>query len=579
MFVEALDGDRLQGPQSLPHEALSWQPKALLADFDPAGGWPTSRASTISLSVVPGFGARGAFLITAGKDLPQVDIKMTEIVGPAGQAVTLVTKLTRVVRTLERSFWKAPPNELEQVARFLTPWAPRDFAAGEFSEVWLIVEAPANLLPGSYRGEIQLSSGAEQILAIPVELTLRRYVLDTGGPKALGIYYFLEDKLFDEDQVLRELTDLREHGIRHLLTDLELRHSPADAGYRANLDMARRGLALIHRAGFRDLVVIQNGLVRVAKARARESGGAIEEDKVFGRVADRTMADLSKLAAEFPDLDIYQTYMDEVFASEGALDTYIGIATHIRRTSQIPLFITLNTREEKSEALRKRLDPFVDFRGLHGYSVEWWMERGHHLAEMERELAASGDRALFYHNARAPYFTAQRSRIVNGLLLWAWPFESHAPWIYQQYAGNPFDDRDGNRHDFGMAFPGSGGELVSTRLWEATLEGWFDLQHLQTLERLAKESAHTRSEAASRARSLLESTRNLIREATPATLLTPTGTTKNASGGLFIPRPASQRSPEEAPLLTALERELGPRGLDELRAKLASLIEELSRPL
>jgi hypothetical protein len=207
------------------------------------------------------------------------------------------------------------------------------------------------------------------------------------------------------------------------------------------------------------------------------------------------------------------------------------------------------------------------------------MERGHHLAEIERDLAESGDRALFYHNARGPYFTAQRSRIVNGLLLWAWPVEAHAPWIYQRYAGNPFDDRDGNRHDFGMAFPGLGDQLVSTRLWEATLEGWFDLQHLQTLERLVKERGHTRPEAASRAQALLDSTRNLIVEATSEKLLNVSGASKNAAGGLFIPKPVSQRSAEEAPLLTALERELGPWGLDELRMELASLIEELSGPL
>jgi hypothetical protein len=569
----------LQGSQNLSSGALSWQVKPLLADFDPAGGWPAEGASAIGLDSVPGFGARGAFVIAARKYLPQTDIQLGEIVGPNGDAVALETKLTRIVRTLERSYWKSPSNELEQVGRFLTPWVPRDLAAGEFSEIWLTVEVPADLLPGSYRGTIRLSSDAKQILAIPLELTVRRYSLDTGGPKSLGIYYYLEDKLFDEDQINRELADLRAHGIRYLLTDLELQHSPSDAGYRTNVNMARRGLELIHHAGFRDLVVIQNGLLRVTKWRARESNKPIEEDKVFARVVDRTMADLSKLAAEFPDLDIYQTHMDEVFANQDTLDTYIGIATHIRRTSQIPLYITLNTRAKNYDALRERLDPFVDFRGLHGYSIEWWMARGNHLAEMERELTAAGDRALFYHNARGPYFTAQRSRIVNGLLLWAWPVEAHAPWIYQRYAGNPFDDRDGNRHDFGMAFPGPGDQLVSTRLWEATLEGWFDLQHLQTLERLVKENGNTRPEVASRARSLLESTRNLIREATPAKLLDVSGASKNASGGLFIPKPVSQRSPKETPLLTALERQLGLWGLDDLRGELASLIEELSRPL
>lgn len=577
-FVEPISANRLQRSRNFSKSALSWRYKPLFSDFDPASDWRDESASTIRLDMVPGFGARGAFVIAAQTHLLGVDIELRDVVGPDGQAIALETEFARIVRTFERRYWRAPQDDHVPVARFLTPWRARDFSAAEFSEVWLAVEAPVGLSPGSYKGTIHVSSSSEQDLAIPLELTLRDYSLDTGGRKALGIYYHFEDKLFDEGQILLELEDLREHGIRHLITDLQLQHSPADANYRANLETTRRGLELIHRGGFRDLVVIQNGLVRVAKWRARETSESIENDKVFAKVVDRTMSDLAGLVAEFPDLDIYQTHSDEVFANQATLEAYIEIANHIRRTSKVPLFITLNTWE-KNEALRKRLDPFVDFRGMHGYSFEWWMERGHHISEMEQELATAGDRALFYHNARGPYFTPQRSRIVNGLLLWAWPFESHAPWIYQDYAGNPFDDRDALPHDFGMAFPGSTGELVSTRIWEATREGWIDLQHLQTLERLIAENERTKPGVVIRARSYLESVRNLIREATPVALFDFSGTTKNASGGLFLPQPGQKLTPEETPLLNALEKELGASGLTNIRAKLAAFIEELSRPL
>ena len=57
------------------------------------------------------------------------------------------------------------------------------------------------------------------------------------------------------------------------------------------------------------------------------------------------------------------------------------------------------------------------------------------------------------------------------------------------------------------------------------------------------------------------------------------GVWRSASGGLFLPQPEQALTPEEAPLLTALEKELGSSGLTDLRAKLAAFIEELSRSL
>jgi hypothetical protein len=55
-FVEPREANRLQGSQNLPSGALSWQVKPLLADFDPAGGWPAEGASAIGLDSVPGPG-------------------------------------------------------------------------------------------------------------------------------------------------------------------------------------------------------------------------------------------------------------------------------------------------------------------------------------------------------------------------------------------------------------------------------------------------------------------------------------------------------------------------------------------
>jgi len=292
------------------------------------------------------------------------------------------------------------------------------------------------------------------------------------------------------------------------------------------------------------------------------------------------MDGLNALANEFPDFDLYQTYFDEVFSTEGLLDLYIDVSRHVQRRSKVPLYITLNTRSPASNQLRQRLDPFVDYRGYHGFTFEWWLARGHRVRELAEEHKRSGDRASFYHNARGPHFSARRSRIVNGILLWAGPFESHFPWIYQRFYGNPFDERDHSRHDQGMAFPGPNESIVATRIWEATREGWIDLRHLQTLERLIAERGDAHPRAAYRARQTLESVRALVREAGPPPPNNFVGLRKNARGGLFISQP---RHPypliDEAPLLSALDQEFGADGLDRLRTQLAKHISELDSQL
>ncbi len=554
---------------------IDWRAKPLLSDFNPGEGWPAPSSAPISLTLSPGRDATAAVLIAAGRDLDDLHLEVGDFTASEGTTVKLPISIFRIIRTWERTIWNGPPDELTPVARFISPWTTRDLRSSHFQEVWIRIEGPDSLIEGSYSGSLQALAGEDRV-SIPFELSVRRYPLDLEGPKKLGIYYYLDDKLFNEAEIKRELADLRSHGIRYLITDLEIQHGPADQHYEPQAEMARRGLELIRQSGFDGLVVMENGLGRVMKWRQKEFEGGLAADREFARVADRTMDELNLLAIHFPELDLYQTHLDEVLSTEGLLDAYIDMARHVRRESQVPLYITLNTRLPKSDSLRQRLDPFVDYRGYHGFSFEWWLARGHRIRDLEQEHATSGDRALFYHNARGPHFTPRRSRIVNGILLWAGPFESHAPWIYQRYSGNPFDDRDGPRNDTGMAFPGPNDSIVSTRLWEATREGWIDLRHLQTLERLIAERGETNPKAAKRARQTLDTIRALVREAGPPPRNNFAGRQENERGGLYITQPRYPHSPtNESPLLSALEREFGPDGLDLLRARLAEYISDL----
>ena len=578
-FVEPESLYRVAGI-SAGDSLVDWRAKPLFSDFEPSDGWPAASSAPLSLTLSPGRDATAAVLIAARRHIGELhlevsDFKPTTSSSSVGLSVELPSKVLRVVRTFERTIYNGPPDEVESVARFVTPWTTQGLRAGHFQEVWIRIEAPSTLEEGSYSGVLSASSGEDRI-SIPLTLEVRRYPLDLEGPKKLGIYYYFEDKLFDEAEVRRELADLRSHGIQHLITDLQIQYGPADQDYRAHFAGVRRGLELIREAGFDDLVVIENGLKRVLNWREKEFKAGPATDPVFAEVVDRTMDELNMLQREFMDFDLYQTHLDEVFSGEGRLDSYIDVSRHIKRRSKVPLYITLNTVRPSSNALRQRLGPFVDYRAYHGYSFEWWLARNNRVRELEIEHTRSGDRASFYHNSRGPHFSARRSRIVNGILLWAGPFESHAPWIYQKYYGNPLDDRDGREHDIGMAFPGPNDSLVSSRIWEATREGWIDLRHLQTLERLILERFEALPRAAGRASQTLEKIRALVREAGPPPRNNFAGLRKNARGGLYISQPRRPYSlADEAPLLSALDLEFGSDGLDHLRATLATHISEL----
>jgi len=295
------------------------------------------------------------------------------------------------------------------------------------------------------------------------------------------------------------------------------------------------------------------------------------------------MQALLQVIRQFPELQIYGTHGDEIFNEPGLMDRYIALSKAARQVAEVPLYITYNTSQPHMDRLRALVDPYVDLVGLHGYSFDWWILRGHSMAEYAAELRTTGKRAWFYHNERGTWFTPEWERILSGLYLWASPFDAHTPWAYRDASGDPFDDTDGAQHDFVMSVPDpeNPAELVSTRLWEAMLQGGEDLRYLATLERAIQEHGSQRPAEAAAARHDLDRLRRLI---TGAGVERATGAVRRppaASTGLDLdspllvaaPRPLGQ---DEAPIIHALAQRFAGSKLDELRTLLAHHISALT---
>ncbi len=588
-FNEPDEVYRLPKNQSAFAEAgISITPVDYLDEVDPASLPAPVKEPVIRLFASPGEREPAAFVLSAAKPLKQVTISLSDLTSVGAKISADSVAIRRVVRTPMRWLYTSAADQTGIVNRFLPRWRNTDIPDGEFREIWLGFDIPDNQAPRLYRGKVTIRHREGQ-REVPVELEVLPVRLVEHPKKALASYYRMARKLLDPDRALRELRDLYDHGVRHLITDLSIRYIRGEDGVEPDLSDLQRGLELIRRAGFSESAIVAGtGLSTLAimqghkDARPPGTGASLAKDADFQRVAKQAMTAFVGLENRFPGLRLIATHMDEVFNSD-RLPLYLKLSRAVRQVPEARLYITFHTAREDDDAKRREIDPFADIRGHHGYTFEWWLSRGHTIDEYERELRQSGDEAWFYHNARGVHFTAEWSRIINGLYLWASPFSAHAPWTYQAYQQNPFDDTDGpfkRGHDFGMSFPGAEdpADLVPTRLWEAMREGGDDLRYLATLEAAIRDARGKPAEVRD-AREFLARLRSLVRGARIAEQPdlpddSPAGGEIDLDTGIAMGT-ATVGSSAEAPLIDALARRFTGAQWREIRREIADRIVRL----
>lgn len=558
--------------------------KHYAADLDPALRPSLPAAAVLRLAAARGEWEPATFVLYATRQLPDLQIEV--------RGVPAEVEVRRVVRTPFRRIYQAKPADSQVIGRFLPLWEKVSIPAGEFREVWLSFRVSPSAAPGEHAGSIEVRSGLARH-TIPLKLKVHRFELREHPWKSLGMYYPFESAESDEEITL-ELKDQLDHGVRNLVAHAaRLRYIKDGAQMRADYSNLRRYLRLARDAGFRGSIVAATGFLDLARQLGHKDvdhGGTVDSPEgksldgprgeEFRRVARATVEGLRAVQQDFPEIRLVLTEMDEVFG-KNRLPLYMRLTVAAQQVPGFKFYITFNTAKEEFEDMRKRIDPYVDVRGYHGFALEWWIARGHTWEEMERELARSGDEAWFYHNVRGAYYAAQWARIINGVYLWATPMRVHAPWIYQRYYDNPFDDGDHRRPDFGMAFPDPGhpGKLVPTRIWECMREGYDDLRYLATLEHWANLKGGAEGKAS---RAYLDKVRALVRDVKPA----PAG----SDAQLPMAKPGEQAdldtgivigagkigSAEEAPIVNALARRFTAEQWQTIRNEIAVWIGRLA---
>ncbi|MCX6901138.1 MAG: hypothetical protein NT105_20885 [Verrucomicrobia bacterium] len=565
-------------------------PKNYLDDTDPQK-LPPVREPRIALFASPGELEPATFLVIAAEPLEQVSVRVSDLKSKRGSLSSKQITVRRVVRAPMRKIYTAKATETDIINRFLPRWQALDIPAGELREAWLSLDLPADLPPGTYKGNVTIAHAAGQRI-VPMQLEVLPITLIEHPRKALASYYTMDRRMSDRGRVLRELRDMRAHGICNLFSGLGIRYEKDGDKITTDFSEVREGLNLLRQGGFAGgTIVLETGFPTLARMLGHDdlgkgqSGESLDDDKVFQQVAKDAMQQFVKLQQQTPDFRLFMAHLDEVFGSRSLLDQYIRLSKVARQVPEAKLYITFHTMRENENAWRHELDPFVDLRCNHGYTFELWLARGHTMDEYDAELKAGGDEAWFYHNARGTYWTPEWSRIINGVYLWAGPFTAHCPWTYQAYFENPFDDTDGpatKGHDWGLSFPGINdpADLIPTRCYEAMREGGDDLRYIATLEKAIAGARPAKPKEAAAAQAVLDRWRNLIRKARPAAQKTSPAPASNVSKAVdadtgLIMGEGVIGTAAEAPLVNALATRFTGDQWQQMRHEIANWIIKL----
>lgn len=531
-----------------------------LDDVDPAKApRPWRRSSELTLVAAAGERERAAFVVYSGGHAGRLDVQRPTFASATGEELpATAATLRRVRRVPVRTQYLG--SQTAWVGRFAPKFTPHPIAARSFEEVWLELDVPAATPPGVYEAALEVRLGGA-VHRRTVRVRVREMSLAGVGDKHLGMYYRVHRRLPEPKRVLRELADMRAHGVDTLVLDVRPRFGWGPKRVLAiDTSAVQESLRLAREAGFHGTVVVESGLVALAQllghddvAYADADGASLDGDDAFADAATKTLSAIEAASGEFPEFDVVVMHVDEIF-ERGRLPLFERLAT-FADAARMPTHATLSTATPAYDKLRARIDPVLDVRSHHGYSFEWWLLRGGSVASYRDELRRSGDVAWFYHNERGTYFTGRWARLVNGLYLWASPFSAHITWAYQSFDGSPHDDADGKSHDFGMAFPDPDDpdRLMPTRIWTALSEGHDDLRYLAALERAIVRWGPRAPEPAARARAYLDNLRaDVLR----------------LPGGIAVEQlPNKIGTPAEAPLVDALARRYDDAALALMRSR------------
>ena len=444
---------------------------------------PEDIAEKLVLLAAPGEYESRAVAFYAHRAIDTPDASIEDLQGPDGRNLSTHAEVRWTQRMLKRIQYTRAREDAVFRWRFLWREPPPRIKADHVRHLVLTVEVPEDAVPGLYQGRLILRSGDRALSTLPVELTVADVHLIT-PEKRVGCYY--RGHRTSDDQVRIELEDIREHGGSVLVWHAGLWYTKdADGEITYNTEAIRRAVNLQRQFGIGPPFLVGTNphrASRLAGIRVQMTPQYAQEmlaSSEFRRVYSGGLKVLADLEDDLKAGEFLYTWMDEVIG-RGRFEPWTAIAQITREHASNRVYITLHNRVQESV---DAADPYVDVRGYHGHTLDWWIGEGHTFDDLKVELDRAGDEGWTYYNIRDVNATPEWVRLCNGYWLWRSPLKAHTPWIYYAFGGSAFDDMDADRHDFAYAAPHpSQPEMVSSLEWECFREGYDDLRYLTTLE-------------------------------------------------------------------------------------------------
>ncbi|MEW6359794.1 MAG: hypothetical protein AB1696_25880 [Planctomycetota bacterium] len=356
----------------------------------------------------------------------------------------------------------------------LDPCSPFDLDEAGFREVWLSLHVPADAVPDSYSGRIEVIPENEKAIHLPIHVDVLPIRL-IEAKKKNGVYAGQGTKETD-------LRDMKEHGVDVVAFRAVSRawHSKEETTvYPGN---ARRVFERLARSGLRGPAIVTPAPIE--RIVYLDLPGVFvdigEEQRKTLYTSD--VGGLTQIAATLGAGAILLAPLDRPAQSAKERKEREERCEWIRNTTRSGIFST----DALADLFKTEDQPRVQVRCYDAKELDR-LDMAE-SRELSHRLTDGNTQAWFEFKPTANQSgeKAEIDRLAGGFYLWTSPFAARMRWNYRDIHGDPYDDLDEELGEGAtLTYPDrTTGLPVSTPQWEAYREGVDDLRYLATLEGL-----------------------------------------------------------------------------------------------
>jgi hypothetical protein len=417
---------------------------------------------SLKVRVTPGETTSASLGIYPLKDLDQLTVTVSDLLGPAAKKIPADRIEVGMVRFVPRSDMSGTYTMVPLIVEPIR-YVDTDLNAGETRQIWFTIRVPEETSSGTYTSNITLNVAGGNPYIVKLNLEVLPFRLSESS-KRFG-YYLPEGYGSEWIHTDQHLLSMRDHGM-----------NTVEFNYR-NAEDAEAKLRLAKRFGFTGPIPLSH--IEFSEGNRQFSEGdrpplLTDEEKNTLREKLTKLRDYVK-ENNLPEPLFYA--WDELLSNwiiQIAIDTY-------RTVKEIE---GVRTYETCTPATLQPVSQYVDIPCM----VEVPDFRKYRVTEEDRkkgkELWTYG---FVFLEQNSTNFN--RARFLYGWFVWSVGIDGVLPWAYMTYNGNPYNWLLGSSY-YMVCVPGSIGGYVPlpTLTFELTRMGINDYRYIQTLSDLIAEA-------------------------------------------------------------------------------------------